>query len=191
MAAGQGNAGHGDERAGQTHREEKLAAPVGAPHRAAVLDVDEPAFAEAANRRVRASTDLDGERLDRDVERDDGTRSAPRPRSSTRRRARVQDVRAVKRTSRVGAVGATRVDRSPQRVQHDRRLVRARRRARMQPARTRGHDLDEARTRERVARARRQMSTSASAAVTAQSSRVRSCTTDRSPRQLSNRTPPR
>ena len=152
MAAGQGDAGNGDECSGQTHGEEELAAPVRTPHGAAVLDVDETAITEAANRRVRAATDLDGERFDRDVERDDGTRSAPRARSSTRWRTRMKNVRAVKRAARVGAVGATRVDRRPQRVQHDGRLVGARRRARMQPARTRGHDLDEARTRERGAR---------------------------------------
>jgi hypothetical protein len=79
----------------------------------------------------------------------------------------MKNVRAVKGPARVGAVGATRVDRSPQRVQHDGRFVGTRRRARMQAARTGRHNLDEARARERVAGTSRQVSTPASAPVTA------------------------
>jgi hypothetical protein len=183
--------GDDDERAREPDRKNQLATPVRAAKRSPVLDVDETAIAEAPNRRVRAPTDLDGEGLDGDVERNDGPRSTARARSSARRRGRVEDVGAVERTSGVGPVGATRVHRSPQRMQHHGRLVGARRRARMQPARTGRHDLDETRARECGTRARRQVSAPASAALTTQSPRVRSRDTNRPPRHVSNRTPPR
>jgi hypothetical protein len=114
-----------------------------------MLDVDEPPIAETADGGMRAAPDFHRERLDRDVERRDRARPTSGAKSASRWRAGVQRVDATNRRACVGTVGATRVDRRPQRVQHHGRFFRMRRRARVQSTRTRGDDLDETCARER------------------------------------------
>jgi hypothetical protein len=139
---------------------------------------------------VRAPADLDGECFDRDVERHHRPRPAARTRPSVGRCARMQYVGAANQRSRVGTVGASRVHGRPPRVQHEGRLVDARRWARMQPARTGRDDLDETRARERGARTGREVPASRATTVTAELSRGGSRTDDRPPRHDSNRSLP-
>jgi hypothetical protein len=182
--------GDHDEGAREADGQRQLAATVRAAQGVPVLDVDEPSVAEAPHRRVGAPADLDGERFDRDVERHDRPRPPARARSSVGRCAGMQYMGTANQRPSVGAAGTSRVNRRPPWVQHEGRLVTARRWARVQPARTGRDDLDETRARERGARTGREVPASRATTVTAELSRDGSRTDDRPPRHDSNRSLP-